>query len=326
MLIYAKDIQAFIHPAYWVAKEQTNTLPLNVILDAVNQHTSLSVDHISLEPEMADFAWQLQLNDGSHISLNPYTGEILLAYNERDTLYGFTLQVHRWLLWQNDQQKPLQNWVSIVATMFMFELLLGLYLWLKPKKPLKRLKIQPKARLKVLLYQLHSVLGVYCFMPLILIAFTGVAFHWQQPALSIVNLLSPGVIESRPTAPVVVPQSQLRTTLTLQNALVALPEASLFRIYMPLSATQTMRLRLQMPGETHAYSWVWSDPYSAQVLQVYDGSQASMATQVWNFRYKFHIGAFAGPVVQVFWLLLVLTASFFALSGLYLWLKRHFRK
>lgn len=95
---------------------------------------------------------------------------------------------------------------------------------------------------------------------------------------------------------------------------------------MPLSATQTMRLRLQMPGETHAYSWVWSDPYSAQVLQVYDGSQASMATQVWNFRYKFHIGAFAGPVVQIFWLLLVLIASFFALSGLYLWLKRHFRK
>ncbi|MDU0355935.1 PepSY-associated TM helix domain-containing protein [Paraglaciecola aquimarina] len=92
---------------------------------------------------------------------------------------------------------------------------------------------------------------------------------------------------------------------------------------MAKEPTEPMALRMQMPGESHAYSWVWINPYTAEVLQVYDASRASIATQVWNFKYKFHIGDFAGPIVQIFWLLLALTPLFFLLSGIYLWYCRH---
>ncbi|MGB2709438.1 MAG: PepSY-associated TM helix domain-containing protein, partial [Pseudoalteromonas nigrifaciens] len=45
-----------------------------------------------------------------------------------------------------------------------------------------------------------------------------------------------------------------------------------------------------------------------------------------NFKYAFHIGNFAGPVVQFLWLLITLSLSFFIVTGVYFWLKRRNRK
>ncbi|WP_287243310.1 PepSY-associated TM helix domain-containing protein, partial [Pseudoalteromonas sp.] len=47
--------------------------------------------------------------------------------------------------------------------------------------------------------------------------------------------------------------------------------------------------------------------------------------QTWNFKYKFHIGDFAGPIVQLLWLLFALSPLFFTISGVYFWYKRHYK-
>jgi uncharacterized iron-regulated membrane protein len=53
--------------------------------------------------------------------------------------------------------------------------------------------------------------------------------------------------------------------------------------------------------------------------QPIDNAQtASMATQVWNFRYKFHIGDFIGLPVRILWLFISLLPLLFVITGAYM--------
>ena len=92
---------------------------------------------------------------------------------------------------------------------------------------------------------------------------------------------------------------------------------------LPKKPSDNIGFRIENPGESHAYSWVWANPYSADIVASYDASQSSWTTQTWNFKYKFHIGDFAGPIVQLLWLLFALSPLFFTVSGVYFWYKRH---
>ena len=327
LLIYAKKIQHEINPSYWQVKSQESPLSLPDIIATVEKQTAEKVRFLEPE-ESANLAWQAQLDNQQYVSVNPYTGDILLQYHFYDTFYGFTLGLHRWLLFKDHNEKtPFRVLVSTATLCLIVELLLGFYLWVKPKNRIKRLKINKKAKSKILFYQLHTVIGVYILLPLLLVAFSGMTFYWKTQTASVVELLTLSNIDERPSPPTiqVEPSAQLQLGLAIENGLNSLPEARLFRLYMATDQTQAMALRVQMPGEIHGNSWIWVNPYSAEVLNVFDASQTSFATQVWNLRYKFHIGDFAGPLIQFVWIFVGLTPLFFVFSGCYLWFCRHKR-
>lgn len=324
LLIYAKNIQHEINPSYWQVEPQMSALELPDIIASVEKQTAQKVRFV--EPEKsANLAWQVQLNNQQYVSINPYNSDILLHYHFHETFYGFTLGLHRWLLFQDqNENKPFRVLVSTATLCLIIELLLGFYLWFRPKNRIKRLKINKKAKSKVLFYQLHTVIGVYVLLPLLLVAFSGMTFYWKTQTASVVEALTLGKIDQRPAPPTIQfsPSSHLQLSLAIENGLNALPQARLFRLYMPTDQKQAMALRVQMPGEVHANSWVLLNPYTAQVLNVFDASQTSFASQVWNFRYKFHIGDFAGPLIQFIWIFVGLAPLFFLLSGCYLLYRR----
>ncbi len=328
LLIYAKDIQQIVNPHYWTVEQQTKPLAYPVIIKTLSLHTEQPVTLLMPEQNPTS-AWQAQLLNKQYVSLNPYTAEILLQYDYYSTLYGFTMAMHRWLLWQDSEgERPLRNWVSIVALVFIINMLVGVYLWIKPKNRLKRLIIKPKAKLRILLYQLHTVLGMYFFLILTLIAFTGMAFNWKDQTKAVLEFITQTSVEPRPKPPVLNVPLHVNTdnfAVALENALLAFPEGELFRIYLPKKDTDPVALRIKNPGESHAYSWVWANQYTGAVLQTYNAAKANLTTQAWNFKYKFHIGDFAGPLLQILWLLIAILPLFFTLSGVYFWYKRHYR-
>lgn len=354
LLVYAKPLQTAWQPQYWQVPEQIQTqvalLSYGDLIHAAQSQTGQQVKLLSVEQDPT-LAWQAQLVDGSYVSLNPYNGTVLYHYQSEETLYGFTMSLHRWLLWQDNGERPLQNLVSTVATMLLMSLLSGLYLWAKPKQRLKRLQIRWRAKPQIRWQQLHSVLGVWFCVPLCLLAFSGIAFHWTTPTKWLVETLSGEKIVVRPAAPLLpymatsgtateanaIPtatsnaeQSTKLKPVQLQTAisqgLAALPGAELFRIQLPQQATDPLLLRLKVAGEFYPNSYVWVDPQNAKVVQSHDASQLGLSTQIWNFRYPFHIGNFAGPIVQAFWILLALLPVFFSGSGLYLYLQRRSKR
>jgi uncharacterized iron-regulated membrane protein len=328
LLIYATDIQHFTQPEKWLVTPQLQPLSYAELIARVEQHSGQNVAMLMPEHNKK-LAWQSQLANGRYVSVDPYSGKLLYQYDYYRTLYGFTMALHRWLLWQDDNgAKPFKNVLSTASLLLMCNLLIGLYLWLKPKQPLKRLMIKPKAKLRQLLYQLHTLLGVSFCIPLLLIAFSGMAFNWQQPSQAIIEFITSNQVSSRPKPPSIkVPeQAQLNYQLAIDNALAAFSQGQLYRIYLPQQATAALAVRIKNPGEQHAFSWVWTNPYTGAVLAKYDASQANISTRIWNFRYNFHIGNFAGSLVQLLWLLLAVSLTFFVATGGYFWLKRTKRK
>ncbi|WP_075593313.1 PepSY domain-containing protein [Pseudoalteromonas sp. PAB 2.2] len=328
LLIYAKDIQYLTQSDKWTVTPQASPLAFDPLIARVSNTTKQPVT--LLMPEARDdLAWQLQLANNRYVSVNPYTGDILYEYDYYSTVYGFTMALHRWLLYEDgDKNHPLRNWVSLCALILILEILLGFYIWIKPKNRLKRLAIKPKAKFRVLMYQLHTVLGVYLLLPLILIAYTGMAFNWQTETKAVLEFVMQGTVEDRPKPPDLLPPSETtpyQVQKAYNNALTVFPEGKLFRIYLPKKPTDNIGFRIENPGESHAYSWVWANPYTANIVASYDASKSSWTTQTWHFKYKFHIGDFAGPIVQLLWLVFALSPLFFTVSGFYFWYKRHFR-
>lgn len=324
-MIYAKDIQHLIEPTKWQVKPQKNLMPYDALIQSVEAQTKQKTTFFM--PELAsDTAWQFRLANKHYASVNPYSGDVINVYESTDTIYGFAQGLHRWLLFENSKgEKTFRNWMSVCALLLLINVLLGFYLWVKPKNRIKRLAIKPKAKFRVLMYQLHTVLGVYFFIPLMLIAFTGMAFNWKTQTQSVLEFVTMNKVEQRPKAPKIT--ASAHTTLNynqaIKNAVDVFPDGEVYRIYLPKKDDETLALRMKNPGESHAYSWVWANPFTGKILNSFDASKTNFTTQAWNFKYKFHIGAFAGPIVQFLWLLIALALAFFIISGFYFWAKRH---
>ena len=328
LLIYAKDIQTLVQPEKWTIKPQGSPLPLSSIVNSLENQTGQKVELLMPESD-PELAWQGKLNNGEYVSVNPNSAEILHRYDYYSTFYGFTMAIHRWLLYQDgDNERPLRNWVSVSALVLLLEVIVGFYLWVKPKNRIKRLAIKRRAKFRILMYQLHTVLGVYLAIPLILIAFSGMAFNWKGATQQVVEAVTFSEVETRPVpAPLTYDTNITPVAIddAYQNAMEVFPNASLFRIYFPKKPSEHLGFRMQNPGESHAYSWVWANPLNGKVTGYYDASKANVATQVWNFKYKFHIGDFAGPLLEFIWLFIALLPAFFTITGFYFWYKRHYK-
>jgi|TARA_R110001583_G_scaffold136312_1_gene288151 uncharacterized iron-regulated membrane protein len=53
-----------------------------------------------------------------------------------------------------------------------------------------------------------------------------------------------------------------------------------------------------------------------------DASTENLATRIWNFKYSFHTGSFFGIGLKFFWILLALSPAAFAITELWLFIKR----
>lgn len=322
LLIFGKEVQYQVQPAHWQVAPGAAFLPLSSLVAIVEEGSEKTVKQVQLQPQK-DKAWQFQLESGQYINVNPFNGEVLHRYAKQDSFYGFVIAWHRWLLLSDDTgEKPLKTLVSIASLLFIVEMVLGLWLWFKPKNRLQRLKINIKAKPKVRYYQLHTVIGVFTFIPLLLIAFSGIAFHWQsQTKMIIETLVTEPVVRYK--APVMAPElnKPLQLDLALSRGIQSMKQGQLYRIYLPVSG-QALKLRIKMPGEFFAFSWVSVNPYTAEVIKTYDASKANLATQIWNFKYTFHTGDFFGVGLKTFWLLLALLPGAFAVTGLWLFIKR----
>lgn len=328
LLVFAKEIQSSISPQYWqlaehFSHEKQPLLPLSELTKRIEQQTGKKINFIQPEVDL-QVAWQVRLANKQYLSINPYTGTILLEYGFYDSFYGFVMAWHRWLLYSNDaDERPMQIWLSIASLFFITELLVGFYLWIKPKHRLKRLQVRWRAKNKVLIYQLHGSLGVVCGVPLLLIAFSGIAFFWPDASKQVVEWFSFSKIQQHNYQHQVLPhQGKYQLNKAYKVAHSALASGNVYRIYLPQDQGAPLALRIAMPNESHAYSWSWANPYTGDLLHSFDASNVSLATQIWNFKYKFHIGDFIAWPIKILWFLLSLLPSFFVISGVYLWLKR----
>ncbi|WP_286233624.1 PepSY-associated TM helix domain-containing protein [Thalassotalea sediminis] len=321
LLLYAKDIQSSLFPQQWTIPESISAINVEQVIGSIEQQYNVKVAFITL-PKETTAPWQVRLANGNYLNVDPEARSVIHQYDYYSTFYGFLMAFHRWLALDNTN-KPLKVVMSIASLCLVLQLFLGGYLWLKPKKPLRRLKVRWKANNKIKYAQLHNLMGVILFVPLLLIAVSGMAFHWKDQIKFTLNLLFVDEIQSSIKPQV---KTQKNTIVALNNALIngqkTFPQATLYRIYLPIKPNEPISLRYTQPEEAHGNSWVWLSPETGVPIKHFDASKTNVVTQVWNFRYPFHVGEFIGWPIKLLWLIISLTPVFFLVTGFYLYFAR----
>jgi len=326
LLVFGKELQHSIAPHTWTVDpertDQSLTLPeLVASLQRQAQSKQTRLKRLDLETA-SHLTWSATLTNGEQWNIDPRGGEVMSQFQRGEDLYSLALHFHRWLLAGESVRPWVRNLLSIAAAILILQVIIGLLLWLKPRKrALKRLRFKPGLAARPTITQLHLISGVFSSLLLILIAYSGIGFNWPVVG-TVVEWFSASEIElPLPPTPVSLGGLQ-QLSLSISEGLRAMPDGELHRIYFPLEKGEPLKLRFKQPAEFHPFSYVWLDGGSGEVLGVYDASQATAATRVWNFKYKFHTGDFFGLPVRILWLLLSLLPSFFVISGLWLYFSR----
>jgi uncharacterized iron-regulated membrane protein len=269
--------------------------------------------------------------NGRHVRINvdPYSGRPLASYVWEDTytsyIYGLHGALTTSLTWRN-LGRGVVAWIGLAMIVSMAT---GLYLWW-PRNRNWRMAFTFKrgARGRRRMIDLHNILAVYLYVPLFILAFTGVYFvrsAWIDPAISLVSVSrtpdpdalarssKPGSCPARTTPGQAVALAQARFPAT-KLGLLNIPSQSDEPYEVELVAADS----LGMGGATK----VFVERECPNILTVIDGNTTVAAEAFQTITRALHHDLMLGRLGQalVFVSGLILPVSF--VTGFLLWLDK----
>lgn len=268
---------------------------------------------------------------GRRLYLNPYTAAIVGEVNPRDTFFRSVEQLHRSLV-----AGPIGKLVmGVNAAVFLFILGTGLVLWWPATRRALAARLQVKwtggARRRT--YDLHTILGFYAAIFLLLMALTGVGMSFDWVGQGINKLTNsplkrpepPLSAVPAPGAPPLPPAAAL--TAALAAARQQAPTAEYYNLQLPKEPTGSIRVATLRPGlmPENATDELYLDQYSGRVLSHQRYEQRPPGQRIRGLFKPLHTGALLGWPTKLLALVVGLLGATFPVTGGLLWLNRRRR-
>ncbi|PAW93883.1 hypothetical protein CKK33_10400 [Mucilaginibacter sp. MD40] len=274
--------------------------------------------------EKADAAVIFYSKKDRAISVDPYTSKIISVRNLKTDFFTVVLKLHTHLLMGEVGGAIVKANVLI----FFIMCLSGLVLWLpKQLRHLKQaLRIKIKAgKWKRLNYDLHSVLGFYAAIPLIIIAFTGMFFVYDSVKSSV------AVVTNSPK-----PKKDKIKVKAGNKKVYGMDEAYQYMLHNYPGAIETFMappagkdgaIRVQM---RYSYTIVrqqntlYFDPYTGRIIKADLFKNYNAYDKVAASNYNLHTGRFTliGIWGKIIYFLVSLIAASLPVTGLIIWLNK----
>ncbi|WP_281684001.1 PepSY-associated TM helix domain-containing protein [Thalassobaculum salexigens] len=331
LLVYAPELQQALDGEVRNTGPVGASLSPTAIVDRVaQQRPELDIWSISLAKQDVWTAW---LSGGAGVlRIDPTSGDILEHFHPKDRFEGWLTALHRRYLVDGPTAKWVRHGVSAVALLLVVQCAIGLWLWLKPPMPFRRLSVSFRQGTRFGILRLHQATGIATFLILTAVALTGMAMYWHDPMRVALEWATFSKVEEPqpPKDQTLAPLKDLDAGIAA--ATVAVPDARLSHFRLPRNPTDSMVVGLMPEGAGDGQAtrvWVGDDP--ARVLYVYAASEANLATTIWHMRYIIHVGKFGlgtswGPIVRALWVIVALVPAAFVISGLWLYLGRRSRE
>lgn len=179
---------------------------------------------------------------------------------------------------------------------------------------------------KRVVFDVHNALGVWLFVPVLIVSVTGAYFTWPQVYRDIVSRVSPVTRAPAPRSEVPAsPGLEASLDTVLAQVRAASPEARAIRVDLPGGPRAPMVVvtgRHPHDGPRTATT-TFVDRYSGAVLEVRRGSQArTWGDTAVEWLPPLHTGHFGGPVVHAVWAVLGLAPAVLACTGFLMWWNR----
>jgi uncharacterized iron-regulated membrane protein len=257
------------------------------------------------------------------LSINPYTGAIVGVKNTQNDFLDTVLKLHRTLLLGEVGKQV----IKYNVVLFFILCISGLILWWPKQKQFfkKAATINFKTKnKKLLIWELHSVLGFYSVFVLLLIAFTGMVFAFDgvKDALRTVT----GATKDKKIK--LTPQPTV-ATFNLQNTYQAYslqyPNAQETIIAYPKDSTETLRLIFEYPfALVRKQNQFFINPYTGATEKQLLYKNYNSYDKIVKSNYQLHTGSIPalGLGSKIIFFLVSLFCASLPITGFLIWLGR----
>jgi uncharacterized iron-regulated membrane protein len=270
-----------------------------------------------------------------YVYVDAGSGKVLGARHPDESFLGMVDNFHT-QLFLGDVGRPI---LGTIGLCFLLMLLTGGYLWWPGiKKWALGFTVRLRKRAWFLRhYDLHKFVGL-CALPfLTMIVIAGISFCFTSQVKAIWYELT----FARSTTPIqlksIVPDQDAKSLdadTLLAKASAAVPGGILTEVIMPSKKTAAEQIRFSLPYDPRAGSGfdgqvrVYLDQYSGNILWNTDPRKLSLSENIYeNWRFALHIGSYGNLVTRVLQVIVGVTPTFLAITGISMWyLKRSAKK
>lgn len=301
VLVFREELEALAYPQLVVSNGAGERVAVEAVVQTV-QHAYPAERPFAIRMPRAPHETYLVKLNGAHdlvVYVDPYSGRILGAHRQRESVLGWLSLVHTELL----AGEAGETVVGLGGLLLLGLCATGLVVWWPRNGKLSQgFKVQWSARWKRLNFDLHRATGVYASLFLAITAATGAAFVFNETAVDLVDAATGSA--PRPPAPRLEPVDAdvagRALDALLREADRALPVPTTW-ISLPQAARAPLVVRKKRPDEAHpnGRNFVYLDPRTGAVLQVERDRFAPRGTRVFNLFYPLHVGAIAGTPTRI---------------------------
>jgi uncharacterized iron-regulated membrane protein len=302
--------------------------PISLAAMSEHVHTAFPKDtinsfYLSASPGIS---WQVNTNN-RNVYANQYTGEILGMMTRQDFWGKAQQQIHQLhlrLAFRNngDTGKSIMSWAGVILLIILPS---GLVLWWKQKRVTVRWKEKPR----LVWFDIHSLIGVFSFTFLMILAFTGVMIGFENKTAPMFYQLTGSKPNEIPDLKITAPVNAkpISPDSAMQIARTTLPGVIPFTINIPGPAdAYDMRCRYPEDLTPGGRSRVILDPYSGKVLYAEGSRTAPAGTRLKVINRAIHTGDIFGVFSKIIVSLASLALGFQVISGLRMWWLRKSKK
>ena len=245
--------------------------------------------------------------DGEHqVFIGPYTGKVLGDRVERYTYYRFLLNLHYRLFIPGDTGVYI---TGVAGLLLLIICATGIYLWSGWRRLISGFKIKLNASAKRANYDIHKVAGIIAAVFLLIIAFTGVCWNFEDISYPVINALTFSPEAEEITIEPIQEKNRVRPSVILASAQQALPKMIPEFFSYPYEATDPFFI-YGTKEETVAVN-----PYTAEVLKIDLAQEMSLGDRITNAFFPLHNGAFGGLPTRILYVFVGLSPTVLFITG-----------
>lgn len=271
------------------------------------------------------------------VSFNPYTGEVLFDRLRYAGILGWMSNLHVYLL-SGETGLLVSGWMGLGLLLLCLS---GLILWWPGvQRWASALIVHRRASWRRLNLDLHTVVGFWTSIALIIVIFTGVDFAFPGPVGNLIEIATFGNLSARAAASDVLkktPPPSSAPIITIDGAVAAAYRA------LPKDAPPGYLQLPSYPGSPYRVTGYYTgtapysqlvrislDPHTGELVASSDTRQQTRGLRLEQYFVAVHFGSFGGngvfgTLVKVLWVVLGIAPALLAVTGLIMYWNRKLR-
>ena len=265
-----------------------------------------------------DLSTQVILSRGI-VSVNPYTGQVLGLRTRGQSFLGVVRALHVRLA-TGEIGRAIVKW-STFAT--LLSVISGLYLWW----PVKRMRIGGRLWSARFWYDLHSSVGFFSLLPIVVLVATGTVIGFEDQAQWFIDNVT-GARAINKSESIASPAMKSERSQISPDQAVALASAQLqgaftSRVQMPqFGGSYVIELDDRHNRFTGEQNFISLDPSNGRIISARLSSSLSFGQRFIALNDAIHTGNILGLSTKILALVTSLLVPLQAVSGLLIWLRR----